>query len=85
MKDIFLKLMFIQYSENLHNLHNNLPFLPEIMKFKNLEKRLRNVVAKLHDKSEYAIHTRNLKQTLSSGLVLRGLHRITKFKQKKLG
>ena len=41
MKDIFLKLMFIQYSENLHNLHNNLPFLPEIMKIKKFRKKIK--------------------------------------------
>ena len=49
----------VQYPENLHNLHNDLPFLPERMKIENVEKLLAN----LHDKTEYVIHIRNLKQT----------------------
>ena len=30
----------IQYPENLHNLHNDLPFLPETMKIEKFEKIL---------------------------------------------
>ena len=48
----------IQYPEKLHELHNDLPFLPERMKFEEVEK----VVINLHDKTEYVIHIRNLKQ-----------------------
>ena len=40
------------------------------------------LVANLHDKNEYVIHIRNLKQALNLGLVLKKLHRIIKFKQK---
>ena len=47
MKDIFLKLMF----------NNHLPISPERMKIQNVEK----LIAKLHDKTEYIIHKRNLK------------------------
>ena len=32
----------------------------------------------LHDKTEYAIHIRNLKQALDHGLVLEKMHRIIK-------
>ena len=48
----------IQYTENLHNLNNDIPSLPERMKIENVEK----LVANLHDKNEYVIHIRNLKQ-----------------------
>ena len=41
-----------QHSEKLHNLHNDLPFLPERMKMEKVEK----LVAILHDKKEYVIH-----------------------------
>ena len=34
---IFLEVV-IQYPEDLHNLHNNLPFLPERMKTEQVEK-----------------------------------------------
>ena len=47
----------IQYLENLHILHKNLPFLPERMKIDKVEK----LAANLHDKTEYATHIRNLK------------------------
>ena len=47
----------VQYSKRLHDLHNNLPFLWERMKNEKVEK----LVANLYDKSENAIHIRNLK------------------------
>ena len=55
----------VQYLEILHELQNNLPFLPERMKIEKVE----SLVANLHDKTEYVIHKRNLKQSLSHGLV----------------
>ena len=58
----------VQYLEKLHELHHDLPFLSERMKIKKLEK----LVANLHDKTEYVIHTRNLKQALlNPGLVFK--------------
>ena len=55
----------VQYPENLHNLHNDLPLLPKRMKIEKFEK----LVANLHDKTEYVLHIRNSKQTLNHGLV----------------
>ena len=57
----------VEYPEILHNLHNDLSFLPEGMKIEKVEK----LVANLHDKIEYVIIIRNLKQTLNHGLVLK--------------
>ena len=57
----------VQYLEKLHQLQNDLPFLPERMKIKNVEK----LVANLHYKTEYVINVRNLKQVLNHGLVLK--------------
>ena len=48
----------------IYELHNDLPFLPERMKIEKVE----NLVANLHDKTEYVIHMKNLKQTLNHGL-----------------
>ena len=45
------------------------------MKIKKVEK----LVANLHDKTEYVVHLRNLKQALNHGLVLKKVHRIIKF------
>ena len=55
----------VQYPKQLHELHNDLPFLPETMKIKRFEK----LVTNLHDKTEYFIHIRNLKQALNHGLI----------------
>ena len=57
----------IQYPELLHNLHNNLPFLPEKM----ASEKVGELLANLQDKTEYVIHIRNLKQALNHRLVLK--------------
>ena len=51
----------IQYLENLHNYYNDLPFLTERIKIEKLEK----LEANLHNKTEYIIGIRNLKQALN--------------------
>ena len=45
------------------------------MKIEKVEK----LVANLHDKTEYDIHRRNLKEALTHGLVLEKIHRVIKF------
>ena len=65
----------VQYPEKLHELHNDLLFLPDRMKIEE------NIVANLHDKTEYVIHIRNLKQALNHGLILEKVHRVIKYNQ----
>ena len=67
----------VQYPEKLHDLHNSLPFLPERMKIKKVKK----LVANLHDRTEYVIHIRNLKQALNNGLDLKKVLRLIRFNQ----
>ena len=67
-----------QYPEKMHELHSDLLVLPERMKIEKVEKFGNN----LHDKTEYVIHTRSLKQALIHELVLRKVHRVIKFNQK---
>ena len=55
-------------------------FLSAKMKLEKVE----NLVANLHDKTEYATHIRNLKQALNHEFVLKKVHKIIKFKQKNL-
>ena len=55
----------IQYPEKLHELHDDLPFLPDKIKIEKFEK----LEANLHDKSEYVTLIRKLKQALNHGLV----------------
>ena len=66
-----------QYLEKLHELHSDLPFLPDRMKIEKEEK----LKANLHDKTEYVIHIRNLKQALNLGLILEKVHGVIKFNQ----
>ena len=67
----------LQYLEKLHELHNYLPFLPKRMKIEKIE----NLVAILHDKTEYILHIRNLKQTLNHTSVLKKVRRVIDFNQ----
>ena len=67
----------VQYLQKLHELHNDLLFLLERKKTGKIEK----LVANLHEKTEYFMHMRNLKQTLNHGLVFEKVHRVTKFNQ----
>ena len=60
----------VQYPEKLHELYNDLPFLPERMKIEKVE----NLFTNLHDKTEYAIHIRYLKQVLNHRLILKKVH-----------
>ena len=64
----------VQYLKKLHELHNDLQFLPERMNIERVEKP----VANLHDKIEYVIHIRNLQQVLNHRLVLK---KVIKFNQ----
>ena len=43
--------------------------------------KVKKLVANLHDKIEYVIHIRNLKQALNNGLVLKKVHSVIKFNQ----
>ena len=77
MMDIFLKLMF-SILKNFHQLLNHLPFLPDRIKIEKVE----NLATNLHDKTEIVIHTKNLKQALNHGLILKNVHRVIKLNQK---
>ena len=57
----------LQYPEKLHELHNDLSFLPLRVKIEKFKKLLAN----LHDKTEYVIHIRNLKQALNLEIVMK--------------
>ena len=76
MRDIFFKLM-LSILQKLHEIDNNAPFLPERMKIEKLVKPLPN----LHDKTEYFMHMRHLKQALNQGLFFKIFHRVIKFNQ----
>ena len=74
MKEILLK---VQYLEKLHEILNDLPFLPEKIKIEKVEK----LVGNLHGGNEFSIHITNLKEALNNGFVLKNTHRVIKFNQ----
>ena len=60
----------VEYPKHLHDLHSDLPLLPERMKINKCSK----LVWILYDKNNYIVHIRSLKQALDHGLILKKLH-----------
>ena len=67
----------VKYPKKLHDLHSDLPFLPERMEIKKCKK----LVCNLYDKKKYVVHIKSLKQALNHGLKLKKIHRITELNQ----
>ena len=67
----------VKYPKELHDLHNDLPFMCQKMKINKVEK----LVPNLYDKKKYVIHIRALDQALKHGLVLEKVHRVIVFNQ----
>ena len=68
----------IKYPKKLHDLHSDLPFLPERMEISKFKK----LVCDLYNKKKYVVHINSLKQALNHGLQLKKIHRIIEFNQK---
>ena len=69
----------VKYPKNLHDLHSDLPFLPERMKINRCSKFVCNLY---DDKYNYVVHIKPLKQALDHGLILKKVHRVIQFNQK---
>ena len=67
----------VKYPRELHDHHNDLPLMCEQIRVSGVEK----LVPNLHDKKNYVIHVKALKQALDHGLVLEKIHRVIQFKQ----
>ena len=67
----------VRYPRELHDYHNDLPYMCERMKINGVEKLIPN----LYYKRRYVIHIRALEQVLKHGLVLERIHRAIEFKQ----
>ena len=76
-KNGYLLEVDINYPLHLHQDHNELPFLPERMKVKKVEKLIPN----LKNKNKYVVNIRVLEQALKHGLVLKKVHRVIQFEQ----
>ena len=67
----------VEYPKSLHDLHSDLPFLPERM---NIDK-CNKLVCNLYDKESYVVHIRSIKQALNHGLILKKVHGVIQFNQ----
>ena len=67
----------VSYPKDLHNSHNDLPFMCERMEINGVEQ----LVPNLRDKKNYVIHIQALNQALQHGLRLYGIHRVIEFDQ----
>ena len=67
----------VSYLRDLHDSHNNLPFMCECMDINSVEK----LVPHLCDKKGYIIHIQALNQALAHGLILDRIHRAIEFDQ----
>ena len=59
------------YPKELHDHHNDLPFMCESIKVNGVEK----LVPNLYDKKKYVVHVKALKQALYHGLILEKIHK----------
>ena len=67
----------VSYPRELHDSHNDLPFICERMEINHVEKLVPNP----HNKRNYVIHIRALDQALSHRLILERIHRVIEFDQ----
>ena len=67
----------LEYSKELHNLHNDYPLAPERLMIDKVQKLIPN----LNDKKHYVLHYESLKQYESLGLKITHIHRGIKFEE----
>ena len=67
----------VKYPKRIHELHSDLPFLPERMEISKCKKLLCN----LYNKKKYVAHINTLKQALNHGFKLKKIHRVIEFNQ----
>ena len=69
----------MKYPKELHENHNELPFLTDRMKIGRVEK----LVPNLKVKNGYVVPTKTLNQALKHGLKLKKVRRVIEFQQSK--
>ena len=76
-KGYLLEVNNVSYPKDLHDSHNDLPFMCERMEINGVEKLVPNI----RDKKNYVIHIQALNQVLQHGLRLDRIHRVIEFDQ----
>ncbi|KAF4528392.1 hypothetical protein B566_EDAN016487 [Ephemera danica] len=71
----------LKYPQSLHDPHSDHPYCQVLQSPPG--KKVKILLGTLEDKENYVLHFRALKQALQSGLVLKQVHRVLKFKQSK--
>ena len=66
----------LEYSEELHDLHNDYPLCPERVE---CDRGVKKLIPNLRHKNNYVIHYKNLMQCLRLGMKLKKIHRGIKF------
>ena len=69
----------VEYLKTLFDLYSDLPFLSERNKIEKCNK----LVCNIHDKKNYVVHIRALKQALNLGLIFKKVHKIIQFNQEE--
>ena len=67
----------VDYPQELHDLHSDMPFLSERM----IINKTKKLVCNLHNKKSYVAHINILKRALNHGLKLKKVHRVIEFEQ----
>lgn len=75
-KNIILE-VDLEYPDNLHDLHNQMPFCASHVKPENCSQS--KLMCTLENKERYVIHFKNLVQCLQHGLRLTKIHRVLEF------
>ena len=66
----------LEYSEELHDLHNDYPLCPERVE---CDKGVKKLIPNLRNKNNYVVHYKTLMQYLNLGMELKKIHRGIKF------
>ncbi|XP_022182256.1 uncharacterized protein LOC111042074 [Myzus persicae] len=69
----------VSYPVNLHDKHNDLPFLPQ--NGISAGSKVKKLMATFERKTNYIIHYRNLQQAIANGLIVEKVHRVVQFDQ----
>ena len=81
----YLQEVDVKYPKELHDLHDDLPFMCKRMKINedpvDPESRVEKLVPNLYDKKNYIIHIWAVDQTLKPRLVLERIHHAIEFDQ----